>query len=442
MPGGRRNIASRSGTTKLAADDRGFTPAVGCENQINSNQPKHVTIPHIPVDSEFTFEFLAFVTAAIAMASQYLNLYRTVWWLPHSHMEYAMNLYLIDGYVAVFCLIMVGRRLPLSFFKKIAFFILPGSVHPTGVQVSRFLSIFAVVPALSWCVYQVFLRHGLLSLFCLGYPALVYFILFGPSLLPVLEMPSWRIENISSPSASKAKWLKSDIATVGHVCSWSAEPVREEVENLKSDFNSRLKHILFNSLLVAYYAAFVPCCHAQSSLHYDTVWVSQHIGFVFLSNFSMYIIYCFPPRYCDTLHRAALHLGRWQKVESRNVHIPYSLWSESTLWQQGALVKHVKEIYRAEGMTNAAEPGNNTHARFYGVFSNPMGAISSLLGLQVTLIIALVVVLIRSSEWNHVIAVGLLLMLNFPTLFKVARAYLVLGKVYHAEQVFQHKFSS
>lgn len=36
-----------------------------------------------------------------------------------------------------------------------------------------------------------------------------------------------------------------------------------------------------------------------------------------------------------------------------------------TLWHQGALVKHSKELFRAEGAINAAEPGNSTHSRFY-----------------------------------------------------------------------------
>jgi hypothetical protein len=40
-------------------------------------------------------------------------------------------------------------------------------------------------------------------------------------------------------------------------------------------------------------------------------------------------------------------------------------WADTTLWHQGALVKHCKELYKAEGISNAAEPGNNAHLRFY-----------------------------------------------------------------------------
>jgi hypothetical protein len=48
-----------------------------------------------------------------------------------------------------------------------------------------------------------------------------------------------------------------------HNCSMSPQEIREEVEVLKTDFNNRMKQILFSSVLNAYYAGFVPCCFAQ-----------------------------------------------------------------------------------------------------------------------------------------------------------------------------------
>ena len=40
-------------------------------------------------------------------------------------------------------------------------------------------------------------------------------------------------------------------------------------------------------------------------------------------------------------------------------------WSELTVWPQGALVKHVKGLFKAEGVNVTAEPGNGMHGRFY-----------------------------------------------------------------------------
>lgn len=51
-----------------------------------------------------------------------------------------------------------------------------------------------------------------------------------------------------------------------HACTSVAGDIRQEVGKLKSNFNSRLKQILFSSVLNAYYAGFVPCCFAQVNL--------------------------------------------------------------------------------------------------------------------------------------------------------------------------------
>ena len=126
---------------------------------------------------------------------------------------------------------------------------------------------------------------------------------------------------------------------------------------LKGDFNLRMRHVLFNSLLNAYYVGFLPCCFAQVSinehsigchlfplwyglinrnwisnplyfqtaLHYDVTWATLHLAYIWVSCFIFHMIHCYPPRYCDTLHRAALHLGRWTRVEGRHAYLPYAL---------------------------------------------------------------------------------------------------------------------
>jgi len=70
-------------------------------------------------------------------------------------------------------------------------------------------------------------------------------------------------------------------------------------------------------------------------------------------------------RYCDVLHRAALHLGRWIKTENRNNHIYAQPWNDTILWPHGSIVRHNRGIYRSEGLCTAAEPGNLYHYRFH-----------------------------------------------------------------------------
>lgn len=79
----------------------------------------------------------------------------------------------------------------------------------------------------------------------------------------------------------------------------------------------------------------------------------------------MYAGHMLPMRYCDVLHRSALHLGSWQRVEPRS-HLPVAYnWASDTLWPHAALVRHSRELYKAQGVYNAAEPGNSMHARFH-----------------------------------------------------------------------------
>lgn len=105
-------------------------------------------------------------------------------------------------------------------------------------------------------------------------------------------------------------------------------------------------------------------CLFQSFLYYDINWATQHVVFLWLGCFSSYAIHVLPLLYCNTLHRSALHLGYWDKVETR--HIPGAhTWRQDLLWPVGAVVRHGRDVYRGLGETNAAEPGNSAYARFF-----------------------------------------------------------------------------
>ena len=62
----------------------------------------------------------------------------------------------------------------------------------------------------------------------------------------------------SSPSLSNAAYETSQ-----HKCTHVAVEVRKEADILKYDFNARMKNVLFNSMVCAYYVGFVPICFLQ-----------------------------------------------------------------------------------------------------------------------------------------------------------------------------------
>ena len=68
----------------------------------------------------------------------------------------------------------------------------------------------------------------------------------------------------------------NSFATTTSAVTINPETVRQEVNLLKTDVNMRARQVMFNTLIGAYYATFVPCCFVQSALHYEVWWVFKH----------------------------------------------------------------------------------------------------------------------------------------------------------------------
>lgn len=52
--------------------------------------PKHIPFPTTPVDSDLFFEAMMCFYTVVCTMLQYLHLYRSVWWLPHSYTNHAV----------------------------------------------------------------------------------------------------------------------------------------------------------------------------------------------------------------------------------------------------------------------------------------------------------------------------------------------------------------
>lgn len=80
----------------------------------------------------------------------------------------------------------------------------------------------------------------------------------GASLIRPREFMALLRENLREQFSSPAP-----VPT--HTCPHSPELIRTEVEELKTNFNRRIKEVLFNSLFSAYYVAFLPLCFVKVS---------------------------------------------------------------------------------------------------------------------------------------------------------------------------------
>ena len=131
-------------------------------------------------------------------------------------------------------------------------------------------------------------------------------------------------------------------------------------------------------------------------------------------------------------------------------------WSELTVWPRGVHVKHVKGLFKAEGINNTAEPGNSTHSKFYvshtrAAYSSTTVDINVISLLPVLLqfmfkqpeyvcaIVAILSVcctvcgfalLFYFTHWYQQLATAGLVLTNYYSIFVSIRDYMILTRVY------------
>ncbi|XP_055691711.1 transmembrane protein 39A [Lutzomyia longipalpis] len=375
--------------------------------------PKHAPFPDVSHFPEFINELIMFIFVTIAAFSQFLHLYRTGWWLEESHVYETMNFYLIDKYLVMFIVTILARRVVYMAIVGLM------TLTPWQEKVISYAYFGFLSAILMFCSIQLYQKSNSMYLFCLCYPLLVYLIIFGIRLEPFLK----------TIHANNTIYLGGQPM---HCCSTNPSAIRDEVEVLKADFNCRFKQIIFTSACNAYYAGFIPCCFSQAFLYYDLFWATQHLTFTWLSGFTAAAAQCFPTRYCDVLHRAALHLGQWNRIESKSHAVPAIVWSKSLVWPSGTLIKHAGEFYRASGSTTAI-PANASHYRFHWVFKNPSNIYLILFSGQLLLVVLQIFLVVWTNQWQNMLSMGFLILTNHFTLYRHFRSYLISHDIYNAE---------
>ncbi|XP_043096299.1 transmembrane protein 39A isoform X1 [Puntigrus tetrazona] len=416
---------------------------------ISPEPVRHSRIPDLPLDSNLLFEALLFLYLLVALFVQYINIYRTVWWSSYSQpsASTSLNFHLMDYHLAVFITVMLARRLVWTIISEASLAVPSSLLRYVALITARLILLTLCGWVLCWTLVNLFKNHSVLNLLFLGYPFGVYVPLCcfhqegrapaapsdcgfseqdgsdGPLPRPKDFLTLLR-ENLRDQFSSP-----KHIPT--HSCPPSPELIRSEVEELRTDFNRRIKEVLFNSLFSAYYVAFLPLCFVKSTQYYDMRWSCEHLIMVWINAFVMLMSQLLPPSYCDLLHRSAAHLGRWQRLEHGSYsNTPQHIWSDSTIWPQGVLVRHSRCLYKAIGPYNVALPSDVSHARFYFLFHKPLRILNLLIGIESSVVLYQLYSLLRSERWNHTLSLGLILFCNYYVLFKLLRDRIVLGKAY------------
>nr|XP_054411647.1 transmembrane protein 39B isoform X4 [Pongo abelii] len=328
---------------------------------------QHCKIPELPVQASILFELQLFFCQLIALFVHYINIYKTVWWYPPSHppSHTSLNFHLIDFNLLMVTTIVLGRRFIGSIVKEAS---QRGKVSLFR-SILLFLTRFTVLTATGWSLCRslihLFRTYSFLNLLFLCYPDK------GFAILPRLVLISWLKqflylclprcwdyrfgmyipflqlncdlrktslfnhmasvgprEAVSSLAKSRdylltlretwkqhTRQLYGPDAMPTHACCLSPSLIRSEVEFLKMDFNWRMKEVLVSSMLSAYYVAFVPVWFVKNTHYYDKRWSCELFLLVSISTSVILMQHLLPASYCDLLHKAAAHLGCWQKVD-------------------------------------------------------------------------------------------------------------------------------
>ncbi|XP_042194677.1 transmembrane protein 39B isoform X2 [Callorhinchus milii] len=379
---------------------------------------KHNKIPELPLEKSILFEFHLLFCHLIALFVHYINIYKTVWWYPPAHppSHTSLNFHLIDYNLLVLTTIVLARRLITAVVKEAS--------HNGKISVSQSVVFvatrFAILTGTGWSLCRsliyLFRTYSFLNLLFLCYP-------FG------MYIPFFRLNY-----DSKRSNLPPSVANIGpHETGLAIgrNLIRNEVEHLKMDFNWRVKEVLVNAMLSAYYIAFVPVWFIKSTQYYDKRWSCELFILVWISTCVILTRHLLPPRYCDLLHKAAAHLGCWQKVDPALCsNVLQHPWSEEYMWPQGVLVKHNKNVYKAMGNYNVAIPSDVSHFRFYFFFNKPLRILNILIIIEGVVIFYQLYSLLCSEKWHHTISLGLILFSNYYAFFKLLRDRIVLGKAY------------
>ncbi|KAA3681137.1 uncharacterized protein DEA37_0007318, partial [Paragonimus westermani] len=435
---------------------------------------KHVTFPAFPSFSFTLFSWFLIVLSTVAIVIQYLNVYKTVWWIPNTSSPYGIDFDLIDPYLLTHCLlmlliprlyVMVVQPLDAHFRLRPQFLFSSPLIGLVLYHHDQLLSILkairtrlsrihsrrskqtassaqttmSIVSASQNCLSK--LKH------CVN--KIVSVTADWPTSSPTSALFPVRYVTVSTNASSLGAFphffqtayytvdpQTKSLLLLRHQClTNSAEQIREEVNLYRRDFNTRLFDVLYGSCYIAYYSCTLPIMFVKpTSLVYDLSWCVQHALITWVAAFLLHWYYHIPCDYLDVLHRSALHLGTWEPCELRAGHAQLNAWSPQQIYPEATYVRHIRGQFCSSGCHTAAEPGNTSHSRFHLLFGAPLRPISVLFFVALVVPVYQLYSLRWVFEWYKLIGLSATGLLGLFNLYFHSRQFMLVLRVYESEK--------
>ena len=97
-------------------------------------------------------------------------------------------------------------------------------------------------------------------------------------------------------------------------------------------------------------------------------------------------------------------------------------------------MKHYRDYFRSESVSNCAQPGLWPHLRYYVVFSDPKIGYVAVLALLGTLLTFQMYLLLTSTEWYKLIATMTMMFVNVSSIFRIVKSLVVITKIYKTKK--------
>ncbi|CAB3408647.1 unnamed protein product [Caenorhabditis bovis] len=437
------NVAAEKTTPQI------LPPVQQVATKIQSTSGLTVSVHPAWPDMQFTqgelfFECTLFLYSVLALFLQYLNLYKTLWWLPKSYWHFSI----ITDTVAS---ISFSQR---PFIQTV--------LMVTEYAVIKTPLMTLVITSFLFSFTRVCNDYPLSSILYFFFPILLYSCVFYNELIAWVvrfgrTLGEWRKGRIEfaefvekmceGPSA------QIDLDSVLHMCSDNPAQIREEVDVLIDDLMLRAKRSYYAGISTTFMSVLLPCVFVP---HKTTLGVPQQIlinefweyqlGLIVgLTAFSHHMTYLLPLNYLDLLHRAAIHLGCWETIEGPKIGHMGSMsqspspWLDSVLYNEGDTVQMPDgRCYRARSSkyvkTIAAHPEKWFQYYFFKFIQKPLTLINWMCMFEFSLIFIQFWMLVLTNDWQHIVTFVLLMFANYMLFAKLFKDRIILGRIYEPSQ--------
>uniref|UniRef100_A0A8R1HJK1 Uncharacterized protein n=1 Tax=Caenorhabditis japonica TaxID=281687 RepID=A0A8R1HJK1_CAEJA len=227
---------------------------------------------------ELFFECTLFLYSVLALFLQYLNIYKTLWWLPKSYWHYSLKFHLINPYFLSCVGLLLGWRVTVCFWKTITEVVSTISTNQTQfIQSSLMVVEYAaiktpvttlIITSFLFSFNRVCTDFPSRSVLWIWFPVILYVFIFHSEIVAWLRkfrdlIGVWRKEGTEVSEILDrlvdAPQTQIDLDSVLHMCSDNPIQIREEISVLINDLVLRLKKSVFAGVSTSFFSIILPC---------------------------------------------------------------------------------------------------------------------------------------------------------------------------------------